>query len=253
MSRPSHTFLALASSVALLVGCSSTSDNNEAAVETSSSAASTPTTTAKWYVSNTGQPYVVATGKFGDVVSSTVSDKNELEQCKGTNPRQFRTSPVTPEVVQDRFILFSNGDGPGEISNNGAPIRYSASPFGAALAAYNVLSLFAGWGEYFHVAADEVMDVGAPVPEVLPDNPNAGRVPNLPLAFKVTNCTERTAVVDLLLDPSKDDGTLGIAQFTMVYENGMWIWRFDPFGELSSFPVDRDSLNWGEWTQWHFG
>lgn len=250
MFRSPLRLLALATAAALLTSCSTPSENDG---ENTASAPTTSTSAASnenWQVSGTGQPYLVPTNRYGDVINADVRTANDLKECKGEQTRLFRTSKVTAQLVEDRFVLFSAEDGPGEISSTGAPVKYSASAFGAALAAYNAFSLASGWGDYFHATADEVVDMGAPMPDELPEFDQAGRIPNLPVAFKVNDCSDKTAVVSMILDPSRPDGQLAVGKFAMVYANGTWRWQMNNRISAETQLLGPNEISWGEWTQW---
>ncbi|MDY3128138.1 MAG: hypothetical protein SOW59_08475 [Corynebacterium sp.] len=256
MTRAVMTIAAITLGASILGGCSSEPApvSNDASIAEPSSQAVEPVLEGKWDVSRKGQAYMVPVNEYGDVVGSSVRSKNELDQCRDIpTTNLYRTSKVVPQLVQGRFVLFSYEDGPGRLADSHAPVDYSPSPFGAALAAYNAFSIFMGWGEYFHQVADDVIDMGEPVPDVLPEFEEAGRIPHLPIAFRLENCSPHSAKVYLLLDPGQGEGIVGVMAFRMVYDNNTWIWKFDPFNDEPGKQYLRDDIDWGEWTSWQLG
>lgn len=236
----------------VLAGCSA-SPGSAPDVESSQAPVPTPAQSGQWKVAGTGQPYLEPDEPYGQVQTTSKREGNSLGACRGSAVMTPPISKVVPQAVQQRFLLFSQADGPYRVSETGAPVEYAASPFGAALAAYNALSVMSKWDDYFHATGDEVLDFGEPMPEVLPRPTEERPAPNLPVAFQVHDCSDQTAVVDLLLDP-EIEGTLATARFPMVYENGTWIWRTTPqeMAEMAK-QVDRDLVDWGAWTLWQFG
>lgn len=240
-----------AACIAVMSGCTQ-EDPQSVPTSTVASPAGAFSEGGKWNVSKTGQPFMTPSNPDGDIVSTTLRDDNELDECDGPT---VRTSRVVPQLVHGRYLLFSEEDGPARLSDSGALVDYSPTAFGAALGAYNAFAAYAGFDDYLLRVGDEIVDFGVPMPEKFPEEAAEERTaPELPVAFRVHDCSPQTAVVDLLFDP-RVEGQYAIGEnYPMVFENGTWILRttFEQFGE-SARRVDKSSIEWEDWTQWKLG